>query len=193
MSSGRPLATPGELQPFLARVRLVALDVDGTLTDGSVNYLGSEELVRFHVHDGQGLVWLRQAGLELAWISGRGSAAVRARAAELGVGELHLSVGPKAEVLAEVQDRLGIAPEETLAMGDDLADLAMAARAALFVAPSDARPEVRARAHWVTTAPGGRGAVRELAERLLDARGRWDALAPATSQRRTDPAVRTPE
>lgn len=160
-----------ELRMRLARVRLVVLDVDGTLTDGSVNYLGSEELVRFDVHDGLGLVWLRRAGMELAWITGRGSRAVECRAAELGVKELFLHVSDKLACLAELQQRLGLAPEETLAMGDDVVDLTLRPRVTLFVAPANARSEVRARADWVTHAAGGRGAVRELAERLLEARG----------------------
>ena len=89
---------------------------------------------------------------------------------------LHTGVRGKEEVLAQVQRDLGVSPEATLAMGDDLPDLALAARAAVFVAPADARPEVRARADLVTRARGGRGAVRELAEALLDARGRWQSI-----------------
>jgi 3-deoxy-D-manno-octulosonate 8-phosphate phosphatase (KDO 8-P phosphatase) len=160
-----------ELAARLARIRLVVLDVDGTLTDGSVSYAGSEELVRFDVHDGLGLVWLKRAEVTLAWISGRGSRAVETRAAELGVREVFLHVGDKLACLAELQTRLGLAPELTLAMGDDVVDLMLLPRVAVFVAPANARPEVRARAHWVTQASGGRGAVRELAERLLAARG----------------------
>jgi len=150
-------------------------DVDGTLTDGRVAYLGGEELVTFHVHDGQGLAWLLKAGLELAWITGRGSRAVETRARELGIVHLFQRVGDKAECLRTLQERLDIAPDHTLAMGDDLADLALARRAALFVAPANARPEVRERAQLVTAAGGGAGAVRELAERVLKARGLWAA------------------
>ena len=160
-----------ELEARLATVRLVVLDVDGTLTDGSVNYLGSEELVRFDVHDGLGLVWLRRAGLTLAWISGRGSRAVEARAAELGVTHVFLRVADKCACLTALQTRLELAPEHTLAMGDDVIDLELRPRVALLVAPANARPEVHAQADWVTRASGGRGAVRELAERLLRARG----------------------
>jgi 3-deoxy-D-manno-octulosonate 8-phosphate phosphatase (KDO 8-P phosphatase) len=164
-------ADEGELTARLARVKLVVLDVDGTLTDGSVSYLGSEELVRFDVHDGLGLVWLARAGIQLAWISGRGSRAVEARAAELGVRELFLRVTDKLACLAELQARLALAPADTLAMGDDVVDLALRPRVAVLVAPASARPEVRASADWVTRAAGGAGAVRELAERLLAARG----------------------
>ncbi|MSR61796.1 MAG: hypothetical protein EXS08_05055 [Planctomycetes bacterium] len=168
------------MKAALAAIRLVVLDVDGTLTDGSVRYVGDEELVTFHVHDGAGLVWLREAGFTLAWISGRGSRAVEHRAQELGVRELFLRVGDKAPVLRELQRRLDVPPEQTLAMGDDLADLALAPLAFL-VAPANARPEVRERARLVTHAAGGAGAVRELAERLLEARGLWQARARSGS------------
>jgi len=173
-AAGTSAGTDGASRDFearLAALRLVVLDVDGTLTDGSVNYLGREELVRFDVHDGLGLVWLRRAGLMLAWITGRGSPAVEARAAELGVSELFQHVSDKESCLAALQERLGIAPEHTLAMGDDVIDLTLRPRCALLVAPASARPEVRARVDWVTSAHGGRGAVRELADRILAARG----------------------
>ncbi len=163
-----------EMRAALARARLLALDVDGTLTDGRVVYVGDDELAAFHVLDGQGLVWLRETGVELAWISGRGCRATERRAAELGVRELHLRVASKSTVLAEVQERRGIAPDKTVAMGDDLADLGLAAHAALFACPAGAHPEVRRRAGLVTTAHGGAGAVRELAEAILRAKGLWD-------------------
>ena len=175
----------------LASVRLVALDVDGVLTDGSIVYDAERELQRFHVHDGAGLRWLVEAGVELAWISGRGCDATRRRAEELGVKELHLRSGPKDAVLADVQSRLGVDPSETLAMGDDWPDLALASRAGFFACPADARPEVRARADWVTRAEGGHGAVRELADEILKAKGvfaerlaRYDGEANADRERR---------
>lgn len=183
MAPSPPEPAAGALEGALASARLLVLDVDGTLTDGRVAYLGDEELAVFHVHDGQGLVWLREAGVEIAWISGRGSRAVERRARELGVRELQLGVSDKARALTELQARLDLAPAHTVAMGDDLADLALAGRAALFVAPANARPEVRARAALVTSASGGAGAVRELAERMLSARGLWSTrLARAAAR-----------
>ncbi len=165
---------PAAVQNALARARLLVLDVDGTLTDGRVTYVGDEELQSFCVRDGQGLVWLARAGVELAWITGRGCRATERRAAELGVDELHMRAGPKAEVLAGVQARLDVAPDETIAMGDDVPDLALATRAAVFVAPADACAEVRERAHLVTSARAGNGAVRELVETILRAKAVWD-------------------
>lgn len=163
----------------LASVRLLALDVDGVLTDGRVIYTGDQETQEFHVADGLGLKLLMQSEVAVAWITGRGCASTERRAKELGVAELHVGAGPKDRVLAEVQARLGIPPEQTAAMGDDLPDLAMRARAAFFVAPANARAEVRERADYVTNTPGGAGAVREFAEVLLRAQGRWTAILDA--------------
>ena len=160
----------------LARVRLVALDVDGTLTDGRVVYVGDEERQAFCVRDGQGIAWLRTAGVELTWITGRGCRATERRASELGITELHVRAGPKREVLAGVQERLGIGADETAAMGDDLPDLALADGATFFAAPADAALEVRARADLVTNGAGGSGAVRELAEAILRAKGLWPGI-----------------
>jgi len=164
------MSAPPELARRLAAVRLVALDVDGVLTDGRVVYAGDQELQAFDVKDGAGLVALRSAGVEVVWITGRGCEATRRRATELGA-KLHMAASDKAAVIAEAQANALCGAAETLAMGDDLADLAMADGAALFVAPADAVAAVRARADWVTAAGGGRGAVRELCDALLAARG----------------------
>lgn len=161
----------------LSRVQLLALDVDGVLTDGRISYLGDQELQTFHVHDGQALRWLMEAGVHVAWITGRGCAATEKRARELGVKELHMLTGDKQVCLAEVQGRLKVSPEETAAVGDDLPDLALAAGAGLFIAPPNAAAEVRARACFVTEAAGGRGCVREVAEALLRSRGAWEEIA----------------
>lgn len=172
---------PDDLDARLKRVRLIALDVDGVLTDGRVvhgdlSQGGVVELQAFDVTDGAALVWLRRAGLSVVWISGRGCAATKKRAEEVGVRELFVRAGPKDAVLKSVQEAGGVGRDETLAMGDDLPDLRMRLHAGLFIAPASARPEVRAQADLVTTASGGRGAVREMGERLLRARGEWDDL-----------------
>ena len=126
----------------------------------------------------RGLVWLRRhAGMKQAWISGRASSPARRRAKELKVDCLRLGVGPKTAVLQAVQEELGIAPEHTLSMGDDLPDLGLAARSAIFVAPKNARGEVRRRAHFVTKNRGGDGAVREVCEWILFAKGLWPEIA----------------
>ena len=175
-----------DLQVRLARTRLLVLDVDGVLTDGRVIY-GAEsagaavrgaavELQAFDVKDGLGLNLVRRAGVTLAWITGRGCEATRRRAEELGVEELHMRArGGKLEVLREIQHRLGITQDETVAMGDDLFDLQMAKAAAVFGCPVDAHEVVCERADWVSRKPGGRGAVRQLCDAILVAQGRWDA------------------
>lgn len=176
----RPDPAPGsELAAALARTRLVALDVDGCLTDGRVVHGPWGEVQVFDVQDGLGLKLLQKEGVTLCWITGRGCPATSARAKELGVTELFVRAGPKDVVLRSVQQRLGIAADETVAMGDDLPDLAMARAADVFAAPANARPDVRERAALVTRASGGRGAVRELAEAILRAKGRWDEILGA--------------
>lgn len=174
-----PASPPQPWSHALAGIRLVALDVDGVLTDGSVTYAGAVEVQRTNVQDGAAIVWLKRAGIEVAWITGRGSPATEARAKELGVLHLIQRSGPKDVALGFLQRTLRIAPDETLAMGDDLADLAMFEHAIVRVAPRNARPEVQARADLVTTASGGDGAVREMAEHVLRARGIWDGLVAA--------------
>ena len=170
------MSSDATTEAVLARAKLLALDVDGTLTDGRVVYCGEQELQSFCVRDGQGLAWLRDAGVHLVWITGRGCKPTERRASELGVVELHQRAGPKADVLASVQERLSIEPADTIAMGDDLPDLGLAQRAALFACPSDAASEVRERADWVASALAGNGAVRELAEAILRAQGLWKPL-----------------
>jgi 3-deoxy-D-manno-octulosonate 8-phosphate phosphatase (KDO 8-P phosphatase) len=173
----------------LRRARLLALDVDGTLTDGSIVMSDPREpgarpveIQRYDVRDGIALLWLARAGITVAWISGRGTEATAARARDLGVEHVALRVADKRAELARLQAHLGIEVADTVAMGDDLPDLALRARAAFFAAPSDARAEVRARADCVTVAAGGRGAVRELSELILRARGAWDGLVDSCAR-----------
>ncbi len=166
-----------EYLPNLAKMRLLVLDIDGTLTDGQILYAVDGDLQRYNVHDGQGMVWLRRAaGMKQAWISGRTGPSAERRSTDLRIDEVHLGVGPKAEVLRAVQERLGIGPEHTISMGDDLPDLALAACSALFVAPKNARHEVKQRADFVTRKGGGKGAVREVCEWLLYAQGHWPKI-----------------
>lgn len=162
----------------LAKIRLLVLDVDGTLTDGGI-YLGeSGEWKRFDVQDGAGIVFLLRAGLKVIVISGRTSACVERRCRELGVTELHQGAQEKLPVFTEALRRHGVTLEQTCVMGDDLPDLPLMTRAGVSVAPANATREVRIRAHVVTHAESGRGAARELAELLLRAQNKWhDVLA----------------
>ncbi len=149
-------------------IRLFALDVDGTLTDGGVYLDGSgSEYKRFDVRDGMGFALLRRAGVEIAWISGRFSAATARRASELQVFRLFNGVEEKLPALQALTEELGISLEETAYMGDDVNDLACLRSAGLALAPSDAVEEVRSAADMVTPSRAGHGAVRDAAEFIL--------------------------
>jgi 3-deoxy-D-manno-octulosonate 8-phosphate phosphatase (KDO 8-P phosphatase) len=154
-----------------SRIRLLVLDVDGVLTDGRLHISATGEEVKvFHVRDGSGLVALQRAGVTVAIISGRASAAVTRRASELGIAHVHQGIGDKGAALDALCAELGLAQEEVACVGDDTPDLPMFDRAGIAVAVADAHPAAAARAHWVTQARGGRGAVRELCDLLLAAR-----------------------
>lgn len=160
-----------------ARVTTVVFDVDGVLTDGSI-YLDSAgcEIKRFNVRDGSGIKYLRRSGLTLAIISGRESAAVEARAADLGIEHVYQGYKVKLNAYDDLKARLGISDEQVAYVGDDLPDIPVMRLCGLAVAVADARPEVRAAAHHVTAAGGGHGAAGEFAEWFLKLTGRWKAI-----------------
>ncbi len=171
-----------------ARIRLLVLDVDGVLTDGGLYYGPSgEETKRFHVQDGLAMVEARRAGLTLAVVSGRTSASVARRLAELGITEVHQGVEDKSTVLAALMTRLRLDGAEVAVMGDDLGDLPPMKRAGLALAPRNAVREVRDAAHWVSRSPGGGGAVREALELLLRARKAWPPRSKRGVSRRPLP------
>jgi 3-deoxy-D-manno-octulosonate 8-phosphate phosphatase (KDO 8-P phosphatase) len=163
------------------RVRLLGLDVDGVLTDNGV-YIGPVagdrvELKRFDIQDGLGLILLKTAGLPVVWVSGRNSDATALRASELRVEELLQVPGPrKAVAFGEMLERRGIGWDEAAFVGDDLADLPILRRVGLPIAVSNAVAEVKQAAAYVTRAAGGHGAVREVIETLLRARGEWSEI-----------------
>jgi len=170
----RPAGPPSATR--LRRVRLLILDVDGVLTDGGLYYgPAGEEWTRFHVRDGLALARAAAAGFPVAVVSSRTSPAVARRCAELGLGEVHQGVVDKLLVYEAVRARQGCPDAAVACMGDDLADLGVLRRAGLAIAPADAALDVRRAAHWVSRAPGGHGAVREVLEAILRARGEWRA------------------
>ncbi len=176
------MPSPLSLDPAQARViRLLALDVDGVLTDNGL-WIGPgqgapTELKRFDIRDGLGLVLLRGSGIDVLWISSRPSPATAQRAAELRIRDvLQLDGRSKLETLEEVLSARRVAWSEVAYAGDDLADLAVMQRAGLPLTVPGAVPEIRAVAAGVTRAPGGHGAVREIIEALLRARGEWTAI-----------------
>ena len=168
------------IDPALARrLKLVGFDVDGVLTDNGV-YIGMAgdhpvEFKRFHIQDGLGVRMLRAAGLVVVWASARRSNATELRARELKVDEV-VQDNKKLAAFAAVLERRGVDWDESAFVGDDLADIPVLRRVALPIAVANAVPEVLAAARVVTSVPGGQGAVREVAERILKARGEWDTL-----------------
>jgi 3-deoxy-D-manno-octulosonate 8-phosphate phosphatase (KDO 8-P phosphatase) len=182
------------IEPALARrIRLVGIDVDGTLTDGGL-YIGAHagekiELKRFDIQDGMGIKLLQAAGLKVALVTGRGGEAARLRAEELRVDEFVVSGGHKLPALETVLEKHGVAWDETCFVGDDLIDIPVMKRAALPVAVANAVAEVKACARFTTAAPGGHGAVRELTEALLRARGCWDTTVGTYLRERGDDAA----
>jgi 3-deoxy-D-manno-octulosonate 8-phosphate phosphatase (KDO 8-P phosphatase) len=163
------------------RLKLVGLDVDGVLTDNGlyVGMVGDHpvEFKRFHIQDGLGIRLLRASGLLVVWVSGRESAATALRARELAVDELIQDpTARKLPAFTELLARHGLAWEECAFVGDDLADLPLLTRVGLPIAVANGVAEVRAAARVVTTVPGGQGAVREVAELILKARGEWQGL-----------------
>ncbi|MGH8428362.1 MAG: KdsC family phosphatase [Gammaproteobacteria bacterium] len=155
----------------LAAVRLLALDVDGVLTDGRIWIFDrGGEAKAFHIHDGHGLKRLMAAGIVVVLITGRHSPATRRRAGELGIAAVHEGVEDKGRCLTEVAAAAGVPLAACAYMGDDEPDISALTAAGVALAPANAVPAVRALADWCATASGGRGAVREACELLLAAR-----------------------
>lgn len=167
---------PQEIIERAARVRLVAFDVDGTLTDGRLWYgEDGHELKSFHVHDGHGLKSLRAHGIEVALVSARISHVVALRAEELGIDHVYQGQADKRACLLDLLHGAGLGPEQSAFVGDDLADLRAMGAAGLAVAVANAHPAIAARAHWTTHAAGGNGAAREVCDLILGAQGKMDA------------------
>lgn len=168
---------PAGLDERLRKVRLVIFDVDGVLTNGTINidYNGHEIKV-FDVQDGMGIVLFRKCGYKTAIISARTSKAVEARASDLGIDSVKLSVYPKVSAYDEVKSELGMSDEQICFIGDDLTDLCLMKRVGLAVAVANAREEMKRLAHYVTVKHGGQGAVREVLEMILKAQGKWDGI-----------------
>lgn len=159
------------------QIELVILDVDGVLTDGRL-YLGNDgnEYKAFHIRDGHGIKMLLAAGVEIAIISGRHAASVERRMADLGIRYAYLGVEDKLSAFNSLLVRLGLLAEQVAYVGDDLIDLPVMTRVGLAIAVRDADPFVKQHAHWQTPSPGGCGAVREVCELLLEARGQLAVL-----------------
>ena len=158
----------------MERIRLILSDVDGVLTDGGLIFdsAGTEQK-RFHVRDGMGVRLWQEAGRRFGLITARNSAIVAARAKEMKVDFVRQNVDDKLAAAEAMVAESGVAWDEVCYIGDDFLDLKVIERAGFGVTVADALDAIREAADWVTTLPGGRGAVRELVEKLLVAQGLW--------------------
>ena len=161
----------------LKDIRLLLLDVDGVLTDGSIIYNDrGSETKEFNAKDGFGLRMAMQAGVKVGLVTGRTSKALHTRCRDLGITIVYDGVQQKERLLDEIAAQTGVRAENTAFVGDDLPDLPIMRRVGLSVAVADAHERVRKHADWTTSAAGGRGAVREVCDALLRAHGKWDEL-----------------
>jgi 3-deoxy-D-manno-octulosonate 8-phosphate phosphatase (KDO 8-P phosphatase) len=164
-------ALPKEVLRRARGVRLMIFDVDGVLTDGTLWYgPRGEELKAFSAHDGHGIKLLAAAGVAIALLSGRRSKAVALRARELGITKVFQGVDDKLAVFQKLLKSEKLTPESAGFMGDELVDLPVLERCGFACAPREAPQAVRGRVHYVTAAPAGRGAVRELCDLLVAGR-----------------------
>ena len=169
--------TPAGLIARCAKIDLLILDVDGVLTDGSIAYTDAgAELKTFHVRDGSGLKLWAKLGKKAGIITGRRSGIVDRRAAELDIASVIQGADNKHAALTQMLASLGMEADRVCAMGDDLPDVPVLRTCGLAVAVADACAEAKEDADYVTRAPGGRGAVREVIELILRAQGRWQEI-----------------
>ena len=161
----------------LRRIRIVVLDVDGVLTDGSLVFSSEGELAKsFNVRDGLGIKLLQAAGIEVAILTGRTSGIVSVRAAELGMNLVEQGRLRKLPTLRAMLARANLSPEECAYMGDDLPDLPCLREVGFAATPADGSAELEPWVHWRAPHAGGRGAVRDLADTILQAKGLWEDL-----------------
>jgi 3-deoxy-D-manno-octulosonate 8-phosphate phosphatase (KDO 8-P phosphatase) len=156
-------------------IRMLLMDVDGVLTDGSIIWDDNGIQTRvFDVRDGTGVYLIRQVGIQTGIISGKKSAAVTYRAQELQIDEVHQGVTNKLSVYEAIKTRNRFSDEQFAFIGDDLLDIALLKKVGFSAAPADAHPEILKRVDFVSRYPGGKGAVREIVELILKAQNKWE-------------------
>ncbi len=161
-------------------IRMILSDVDGVLTDGSIVIDNAGiETKAFYARDGLGIKLWQRSGFLFGLLTARNSHIVKLRAAELEIDIVRQGFSEKLPCAREIFEQFGILPQEVCYIGDDLQDLPVLWEVGLPVAVADAAEEVKQAALWVTECPGGRGAVREVVERLLKAKGCWEHCIPA--------------
>ena len=162
----------------LRKIRLIIFDVDGVLTDGSL-YLDDEgrEYKAFHSRDGLGMKMLLSRGIILAIVTGRSSRLVEKRARDLGISEVYQGIKDKLSVYETLKTKYNIGDDKVACVGDDIPELEIFSRAGIAFTVADAHERMRQEADYVTRLPGGRGAVREITDLIMKARG-WDPFIP---------------
>jgi len=161
----------------LKDIQLLLLDVDGVLTDGSIIYSDEDSETKvFNVKDGYGLKLVMSTGIKVGLVTGRTSKALHRRCRDLGIKYIYDGVQQKAQLLDKIVLETGVDADNTAFIGDDLPDIPLMKRIGLSIAVADAHEMVRDYSDWITSAPGGRGAVREVCDALLKARGHWEKL-----------------
>jgi len=165
----------------LAReVRILLLDVDGVLTDGRIIYDSKgRDSKFFDVHDGLGVYLLKKAGIPTVLITAKGSRCIKPRARDMRVEAVFADVSPKSKVLEKILCTFGLKAHQACFVGDDLVDLCLMRRVGFPVAVFNAAPEIKLAARYITIKHGGRGAVREVAETILKAQGKWHEAVAA--------------
>jgi len=170
-------AVKEELWEKAKKVKLLLLDVDGVLTDGRIIYDSRRHDMKFFdVHDGLGVYALRKAGIKTILITAKGSRAIGPRARDMQVAEVFADVSPKTLVLDKILKKYKVDISEVCFVGDDLVDLCLMKRVGFPVAVFNAVPEIKQAAGFITIRGGGRGAVREIAELILKAQGKWEGI-----------------
>ncbi len=160
------------------KIKLLILDVDGVLTDGSIILDNKgNEFKRFHVRDGHGVKMLRKAGIRSAIITGRSSDVVLRRAKEIGITDVYQGVFKKSSIYDELLKKYNLRDEEVAFMGDDIVDIELLKRVGLPAVPADADDETKGFAEFISTKEGGRGAVREFIDFILKSAGLWDSVS----------------
>lgn len=167
-----------EIREKAGKIKMVILDVDGVMTDGSIILDDrGNELKMFHVRDGHGIKLLNRAGIKVAIITGRTSKVVERRAGELGISDIYQGVLNKTSVYDAILKKYGFRDEEIAYMGDDIVDIDLLKRVGLPAAPSDSDEGIRQYAAFISTRRGGRGAVRELVDLILKSAGLWKNIS----------------
>lgn len=158
-------------------IKMILMDVDGTLTDGTIFVMpDGEEVKAYNVRDGLGILLAKLAGLRTGIITGKTSQALERRAAKLRVDELHQGVLDKKKVLESILEKQGLRSEEIAYIGDDLSDLEVIKSVGLAAAVADAHPLVKQHSHFLCQKKGGKGAVREFIEFILEAQAKWKTI-----------------